>query len=160
MRNPKAQVSDPNKFITFPGSDDHILYDSKLLPSGEIVLTPNGKESISEKINAEKEYTDIRYICQRLALGDTSVVRPASSLIYTDLTSAPKTLAESLQIFINARSSFDSLDLETKNKFDNNYLRWLQDAGTKEWSESMSKYLPQKEADDLVIEKEVTTNES
>lgn len=160
MRNPNAKVSDPSKFVTDPGSDEHILYEAKLLPSGEIRLTPNGKESISEKINAEKEFTDIKYITQRLAMGDTSVIRPAASLIYADLTSAPKNLAESLQIFINARDSFDALDLETKNKFDNNYLRWLQDAGTKEWSESMSKYLPQPEIEDVVIEKEVAADES
>ena len=159
MRNPNAKISDPSKFITNPGSDDHILYESKLLPSGEVRLTPNGKESISEKINAEKEFTDIRYICQRLSMGDTSVVRPSSSLIYADLSSAPKTLAESLQIFINARSSFDSLDLETKNKFDNNYLRWLSDAGSDDWISSMSKYVT-KISDDLVIEKEVIDNES
>lgn len=92
-------------------------------------------------------------------MGDTSVVRPASSLIYADLTSAPKTLADSLQLFINARQSFDELDVKTKNKFDNNYLLWLQSAGTDPWIESMKDYIPNKE-EEVVIEKETVTDES
>lgn len=149
MRNNYAKVSDPNSFVSDPGSDVHVLYDSKLLPNGHIRLTPNGKESISEKINAEKRYTDINFIRQRLAMGDTSVVRPSQSLMYADLSKAPKTLASHLQTFINARSAFDSLDLDTRNKFENNYLKWLSDAGRPEWIDSMKDYLPE-----LVIEKE------
>lgn len=149
MRNKYAKVSDPNSFISDSGSDIHVLYDAKLLPNGQIRLTPSGKESISEKINAEKRFTDINYIRTRLALGDTSVVRPSASLMYADLSKAPKTLASHLQMFINARQSFDALDLDTRNKFDNNYLKWLQDAGAPDWLDSMKNYLPE-----LVIEKE------
>lgn len=152
MRNKNAKVSDPSSFVTDPGSDIHVLYEGKLLENGQIRLIENGKESISKKINAEKMYTDINYIRSRLQMGDTSVVRPASQIMYADLTKAPKTLADNLQIFINARSNFDHLDLDTRNKFDNNYLKWLQDAGTKEWVETMEKYLP-----DLVIEKEIVS---
>lgn len=159
MRNKNAKVSDPSSFVTDPGSDVHVIYTGKLCPDGQIRLTESGKESISEKINAEKMFTDISYIRSRLALGDTSVVRPASSIMYGDLTKAPKTLADNLQIFINARSSFDDLDLETRNKFDNNYLKWLQDAGTSDWLEKMKDFIP-----DLVVEKadesEVKVDES
>lgn len=150
MRNKYSKVSDPSSFVTDPGSDIHVIYSGKLCPDGQIRLTESGKESISEKINAEKMFTDISYIRSRLALGDTSVIRPASSVMYGDLTKAPKTLADNLQIFINARSSFDNLPLETRNKFDNNYLKWLQDAGTDEWVKKMDKFIP-----DLVVEKEV-----
>lgn len=152
MRNKYAKVSDPSSFVTDPGSDIHIIYEGKLLENGQIRLIENGKESISQKINAEKMYTDINYIRTRLQMGDTSVIRSASEVMYADLTKAPKTLADNLQIFINARSSFDNLDLETRNKFDNNYLKWLKDAGTPEWIESMGKYAP-----DLVIEKETVS---
>ncbi len=154
MRNKYAKVSDPSSFVTDPGSDVHVLYDAKLLPTGEIRLTPSGKESISEKINAEKQFTDIAYIRSRLALGDTSVLRPSDSVMYADLTKAPKTLASHLQVFINARQSFESLDLETRNKFNNNYLKWLQDAGCPEWIDTMKDYLPE-----LVVEKDVKESE-
>lgn len=150
MRNKNAKVSDPSSFVSDPGSDIHVLYDAKLLPSGEIRLTPNGKESISQKINAEKQFTDIAYIRSRLALGDTSVLRPSSSVMYADLSKAPKSLAGHLQVFINARQSFEQLDLDTRNKFNNNYLKWLQDAGTPGWIDTMKDYLS-----DIVTEKAV-----
>lgn len=150
MRNPKAKVSDPSKFVTDPGSDIHVIYTGKLCPNGQIRLTESGKESISEKINAEKMYTDINYIMSRLELGDTSVIRPASSLMYGDLSTAPKSLADHLQIFINSRSAFNELDLDTRSKFSNNYMLWLQDAGTDYWLSAMKDYIP-----DLVLEKDV-----
>lgn len=152
MRNKNSKVSDPSSFVTDPGSDIHVIYEGKLLENGQIRLIENGKESISKKINAEKMYTDINYIRSRLQMGDTSVVRPASQIMYADLSKAPKTLAENLQVFINARSNFDRLDLDTRNKFDNNYLKWLQDAGTEDWVKTMEKYLPE-----LVIEKETVS---
>lgn len=159
MRNKNAKVSDPSSFVTDPGSDVHILYSGKLCPDGQIRLAECGKESISEKINAEKMFTDINYIRSRLVLGDTSVIRPASELMYADLTKAPKTLADHLQIFINARQSFDNLDLETRNKFDNNYLKWLQFAGTDEWLENMKDYIPRVESE-VIKESEVVADES
>lgn len=159
MRNNNAKVSDPSSFVSDPGSDIHVLYDAKLLPSGEIRLTPNGKESICEKINAEKQFTDIAYIRSRLALGDTSVLRPAASVMYADLSKAPKSLADHLQVFINARHSFEQLDLETRNKFNNNYLKWLSDAGSPGWIETMKEYLPELVVE-KVVESEVKVDES
>ena len=134
MRIKSAKVSDPNSFVSNPGSDEHILYSVKINPNGEIVLSPCGKESISEKINAQKEFTDIAYIRSRLALGDTSMLRDDG--FYADLTQMPKTLAESLQVRIDAERAFYDLPLEVRSQFNNNLNQWLMDAGSDEWSRS------------------------
>lgn len=136
MRNSKAKISDPNKFITDPGSDEHILYSSKILPNGEIRLTECGKESISEKINAEKEFTDIHYIVSRLMMGDTSVLRDGA--IYGDFTKQPKNLAEALQLRIDAEKAFYDLPVDIRNKFNNNLNQWIMDAGSEEWVKKMN----------------------
>lgn len=155
MRNKNAKVSDPNKFITSPGMDTKILYSSKILPTGEIVLTPCGKESMSERINAEKQFTDINYIMNRLRMGDTSVLKDGQAM-YGDFTIAPKSLAESLQLIIDGERKFYQLPLEIRQKFNNSYNAWLMAAGTKEWSEIMFGYPDQEpNPDDLVIEKEI-----
>lgn len=154
MRNPKAKVSDPNTFVSDPGSDVHVIYSGRLLETGEILLTEVGKESISEKINAEKEFTDISYIRQRLAIGDTSVLR--TDVNYGDYRNVPKDMREGLDLLINARRTFDTLPLVVKDKFNNSYLAWLQDAGTDEWNEKM---FPKIE-EDIVIEKETVVDES
>lgn len=156
MRNKNAKISDPNKFITSPGSDEHILYSSKILPSGEIRLTESGKESISKKINAQKKFTDISYIVSRLQMGDTSVIRDGA--IYGDFTQVPKSLAESLQIIMDGQAKFDELPLDIRNKFDNNYYQWIMQSGSVSWMEKMG--IPLKEVVEEVKEESETVNES
>lgn len=135
MRNKNAKVSDPNKFVSCPGSDIHELYEGKLLPNGEIKLVPIGKESISEKINSYAKFTDISYIMSRLQAGDNSVIRDGA--MYGDFTKTPKSLAEALQIMINAEQRFNELPLDVRSKFNNSYLAWMQAAGTDMWFENM-----------------------
>lgn len=136
MRNPNNKVSDPNKFVSNPGSDVHELYEGKIMPDGTIRLVTMGKESISEKINSYKAYTDIHYIMNRLQQGDTSVLREGA--FYGDMTKAPKSLADALNIMINAEDRFNELPLEVRNKFNNSYLAWLSSAGSDEWLTNMN----------------------
>lgn len=156
MRNPKAKVSDPNKFTTCAGSDVHVTYNSKVLPNGEIRLSPSGKESISEKINAYKQYTDITFIANRLAMGDTSVLRDGA--MYGDFTQTPKSLAESLQIIIEGQKKFDMLPLDVKNKFNNNYYQWIMQSGSMDWYSKMGVDIPK--IIEEVKQEEVKTDES
>jgi len=156
MRNPKAKVSNPNSFISDPGSDTHIIYTGRLLESGEILLTESGKESISQKINSEKEFTDIAYIRQRLSMGDTSVLR--SDISYGDYRDLPKDMRGALDLLINAERTFDTLPVDVKEKFNNSYLNWLQTSGSEDWAKKM--YPNEVKEDDLVIEKESVADES
>lgn len=158
MRNPKAKVSDPNSFVSDPGSDTHILYTGRLLESGEILLSESGKESISQKINADKEFTDIAYIRQRLAMGDTSVLR--SDVSYGDYRNLPKDMRGALDLLINAERTFDTLPVDVKEKFNNSYLNWLQTSGSEDWSKKMFPDEFKEKVDDLVIEKESVADES
>jgi len=153
MRNKNAKVSDPNKFVSYAGEDKKILYSSKVLPTGEIVLTPSGAESMSEKINAEKQFTDINYIMSRLTMGDTSVLNDAQAM-YGDFTVMPKSMAEALQLVIDGERKFYMLPLEIRQKFNNSYNAWLMASGTKEWSEIMFG-APEKDKEvEPVVEKE------
>lgn len=146
MRNKNAKVSDPNEFVSCSGSDVHVLYSSKILPNGNIALTPCGKESISELINAQAEFTDISFIVNRLMVGDTSVVRDGA--FYADLYNAPKTLADAMQIQIDAEKAFYDLPVDVREKFNNNYRLWIMEAGSEDWNKKMN------------IVKEVTEKES
>lgn len=156
MRNKNAKVCDPRKFITCSGNDVHILYSSKVLPNGQIRLTPNGKESISEKINAQKNYTDMSYLISRLLAGDTSVIR--DNAIYGDFTKSPKSLADALQIMIDGQDKFNALPLDIRNKFDNNFYKWIMTSGSNIWYQLMGIVNPNEKPIEPIkpIEKEET----
>lgn len=155
MRNKFNRVPDPNKFMSCSGSDIHVLYEGKIMSDGTVKLVPIGKESISEKINSYAAYTDIRYIMNRLRQGDTSVLRDGA--FYGDMTKAPKSLADAMQIMINAENRFNELPLDVRNKFNNSYLQWMQTAGQDIWFENMG---INKEVPEVIEKEEVINNES
>lgn len=137
MRNKNSKFSDPNKFETCCGSDDAIIYDPILNADGTVSLIPSGKESISQKINSFKEQCDISYIIKRLEVGDTTVLNQAKAM-YGDFTDMPKTMAEALQLHINAEKMFDRLPVEVKQKFNNSFNKWFMSFGSDEWKTLMT----------------------
>lgn len=138
MRNKFAKVSDPNKFVTDPGSPIHKLYSSKVLPNGQIDLIESGEEDIQEMIDSYRETTDMSFILHQLMLGDNSVVNVRSGAMYGDFTTAPQTLAEAQQMLIDGEQAFYQLPLDVRNKFDNDWLKWRMTAGSEDWIKNMS----------------------
>lgn len=136
MRNPKAAVSDPNEFVSDPGSRIHTLYSSKVLKNGIIELTPSGSEDIQEKIDSYRDSTDMAFIIHHLLAGDESVLYQKSAM-YGDFTKAPESLAEAQQMLIDGEAAFMQLPLETRQKFDNNFRAWLFQAGSEGWIKAM-----------------------
>lgn len=137
MRNKNAKVTDPNKFYTCPGSNEHILYSGKVLPDGTIHLTECGKENIQEIINSAAETCDMAYILHELALGNTSVLNQRETF-YGDFSKAPNSLLEAMQIMLDGEKAFMALPLEVRQKFDNSYMLWLSTNGSEEWIEKMA----------------------
>lgn len=150
MRNEKACVCDPNKFVSCPGSDTKTVYTTKVQDDGTILLIPSGKENIKEKINSYVDQTDIAYIIRQLQLGDTSVINPSKAM-YGDFTETPTDLRHAMQIMIDGEKAFYDLPLDTRQKFDNDFRKWLVSAGSPDWLTKMGQ--PITEPD--VIEKEV-----
>lgn len=136
MRNPKACVSDPNQFVTDPGSDEKIIYKTKVRPDGTLDIQPVGTESISAKIESFRPQTDMSFILKQIALGnyDALQVTPGQ---YGDFTQMPKTMAEALQMRIDAEDAWYKMDVEKRATFDHDINRWLATAGTDEWIQKM-----------------------
>ena len=141
MRNKNAKVSDPNTFFTCAGDTEHILYSSKILPDGTISLSKSGKENIQEIINSYRDSCDMGYILHMLALGDQSVLNQRQGF-YADLSEAPDNLIEAYEIIINGKQAFESLPVEVKQSFNNNFVEWLGKNGSEEWITKMSKVIP------------------
>lgn len=140
MRNKNARVSDPNSFVTCAGSRTKTLYSSKVLPNGEIVLTPSGKEDVQDYINSFRESTDMSYILHQLALGNTSVLNQ-KQMMFGDFTEVPESLAEAQQMLIDGEEAFYKLPLDVRQQFDNNFRNWLFTSGQPDWMQKMSKLI-------------------
>lgn len=136
MRNKNAKIIDPNKFETCPGDPIHVLYAPTVLSDGSVVLEDCGKENTDDMIQSYGSTSDINYIVSRLLEGDESVLAQKQAL-FGDFTQFPKTYAEVLQTVINSEKRFNSLSPEIKQKFDNDFGKWLATATTPDWIDKM-----------------------
>lgn len=144
MRNPNASVSDPNSFISHSGDQFHINFSPRVLDNGELKLVESGKDDIKQMINSFRDSTDMSFILQRLAVGDSSVLSQRPGM-FGDFTQMPTTYAEALQLVIDGRREFDVLPLDVKNSFNNDFRQFLASAGTPEWHEKLSALKPPEE---------------
>lgn len=137
MRHPKASVTDPNSFVSSPGDLFHVRLSPRVLEDGQIKLVESGKDDIKDMINSFRDSTDMSFILQRLAAGDTSVLNQRPGF-FGDFTQMPTTYAEALQLVIDGRREFNALPLDVKNSFNNDFRQFLASAGTPEWVEKLS----------------------
>lgn len=136
MRNSNARVSDPNEFVTEPGDPIRTVYEAKVLPDGQLDIVAAGKEDMQTKIESFRSSTDMSYILKQIALGNNDVLVQSVGQ-YGDFTQMPKTMAEAMQLQIDAEKEFYKLPLDVRGKFENDYRRWLVGAGSSDWIEKM-----------------------
>lgn len=121
------RLSDSTKFVTPCGDQYKILYESKVEKDGTITLKESGKEDIQQSINSWSEHCDMNFILRQMAQG---MFPYRTDAMYGDFTQMPETMAEAMQLMIDAESAFYNLPLETRNKFDNDFKRWLVSANS------------------------------
>ena len=113
------------------------IYKANVRKDGIIELIEDGKEDLQEKYNSMRDVTDMSYILKQMSLGDTSVLNRSAG-VYGDFTKMPKTMAEAMQLMIDAERAFLELPLDIRNNFDNDYQIWLATAGEEDWSKKMN----------------------
>lgn len=148
MRNKNACVSDPNSFVTSAGSRYRSIFSPIVSPDGTIQLVESGKEDIQQYIDSFRDQTDMTYILQRMATGDTSVLNQKEPM-FGDFTNMPQTYAEALQLVIDREAQFMQLPLEVRNKFDNDFRKWFAQSGSEEWFQKMDSVISKPEKVDL-----------
>lgn len=135
----KNKFPDSKKFVTCAGSKYKTEYSPVVEKDGSITLRPVGKIDFHAYIQSFKEQTDIHYIVNKIASGDTSMLRFDG--VYGDFTQYPKTLAEVLQLQIDSNKLFNSLPVEIKQKFSNDPNKFFAQSGTEEWFKTISPVL-------------------
>lgn len=127
-----CDIDKANKFASCPGKPYKVVYSPHVMPNGEVELVESGKEDLQQFYNSYAESTDIHEILHRYQDGDVSALN-ARTPMYGDFTSMPTTLAEFMQLDIDARTLFETLPAEVRQEFDNDVGQFLAASGTDEW---------------------------
>lgn len=125
------------RFKTPSGSASRIVYSPKVCDDGSIELIESGKENFYDYIQSFRESCDIHIILKKALNGDDSGLRRVQGF-YADITSMPKTRAEMLQVVIDAERNFNSLPLEIKERFDNDFNKFFVSMDKPEWRDKMN----------------------
>lgn len=137
MRHKFARVPDDFSEFKSPSGD---LFHDVLSPSfradGTIELKVTDRVDIKKEINSHRDETDMAYILSRLMVGDDSVLNPRPPM-YGDFTQLPTSYSDMLNMVLDGERYFDSLPLETRNKFDNDRGKWFATIGSSDWLENM-----------------------
>lgn len=134
---------DTSKYISESGSKLLAKYALKVdEKTGYEYLAPTGEyENIYDHIQADYPSTDINFLMERFALGETDVINVKDGF-YADVTGMPKTYAELFQRAEDARRFFDELPTDLKEMFNNSYTEfWSEmDSSLKSFNEKIDKY--------------------
>ena len=152
-----SNICDGNTFISDPGSPVKLIF-TPAFEDGQIILNETGKFDISEFINSYADTTDMSFILARLSAGDSSVLN-VSQGFFGDASILSNDHRAALDTVISAQTYFDNLPKETREKFNDSFVEWIQSAGTKEWVSRMV-VNPVTNVSDTSSESEVKTDES
>lgn len=106
------------------GTREHILYTAQFDDQGNHILVESGKENLYDYIQSHKESVDIHVIMERFARGDVEALQRRQAM-FGDFTELPTTYAGMLNAIQLGEQHFMSLPLEVRQRFDNNFAKWL-----------------------------------
>lgn len=142
------------------GDREKIEYAPKFKKDGSWVLEETGKSNLYAEIQSHAESCDINNIVRRYAMGEVDVLQRVQGA-FGDFTQFPKNLAEQLNAINDAKAQFDSLPIEIKEKFGQNYVQFFEQFGTKEFYEKLGvNFQKEQEKPAEKVEKEVKSDES
>lgn len=140
MKMKKRETIDPSKYISRSGSRKHKIY-SPVYDGRKLSLRESHEVDIQDEINSHAIECDMSYITTRLLHGDTSGL-VSGSPIFADFHDLPSNFREVLDVALNSERIFNSLPLDVRKNFDNDYRRFVASAGSKEWFDNLGDHAP------------------
>lgn len=130
------------RFVVYtePGDPVKIEYQLRVVDDN-MQLVPTGKTSIYDYIQSHADSVDIHKILERCALIQDYSLLSRMPAQFMDTTDMPKNLAEAFSQVKDAENFFDRMPLDIKNKYDNNFIAFLQDIGTDSFMNNVSNFL-------------------
>jgi hypothetical protein len=125
----------PKREPNEPGNILEPQYKERYDENGNAYLEQVGEINTYEKIQSFKDEVDPMNILARYAAGDTTVM--ANPGWYIDTSKLPANYIEWRNLMNEQKERFETLPLEIRNKFDNNFDTWAATAGEPKWLENM-----------------------
>ena len=129
-----------NEYISESGKQTLQDYTYKFDKEGHKQLVPSDSVTyVYDRIQADKDSTDINLLMKRFAMGDTEVLN-VNKGVYVDARKMPKTMAEVFEKGLEAEQYFNGLPVEVKEMFDNSHSVFFTEMGSKSFDEKILKY--------------------
>lgn len=155
----ETQYRDPKSFNSCVGDREVIDYAPEYDENGDWHLIETGKHSLYDEIQSHKDSVDINKILRRFEAGEVDVLQKVQG-VYGDFSDVPSNFAELLNTVDRGREMFDSLPIEIKEKFGQNFVAFMQSFGSPDWLDKMGMVSSEENAHAESTEKEVKTDES
>lgn len=129
------KYNDDKDFVTPSGDRLHENFVGKLnLENGLVELKSVGFTDVFEEIQSHVLESDIGTLIKRAEAGDLSAF---SSAVFGDFTEMPDSFAEALNVVMEAEREFNNLPADVREKFDNDYHKYITTAGSDDWLSKM-----------------------
>lgn len=116
------------------------LYGYEINKYGQKEIVKIGETNLYQKIQESLEETKIENILKRVAIGDTTVMRPDG--IYADVSEAPKNLIEARQQIQALENTWNSLPIEIRQKYNMSVDEFIAKSGSESWMVDMGLITP------------------
>lgn len=137
MRNPmQKKVINPNDFVTRSGTRKKKVR-SPVYDGRKLSLATTGEIDTQNEIDSHALECDMSYIMSRLRQGDVSVLSSKSPM-FADFRQLPTNFREVLDVALSAERTFNSLPLDVRAQFGNDYRRFIAESGTDYWNRVMN----------------------
>lgn len=135
-----------------PGSGIKDEYQLRVV-DGTKTLVKTGQTDLYEYIQSHADSVDIHKILERCALMDDYSPLMRMPAQFMDVSEMPKNLAEAYAAVQDAENFFNRMPTDIKEKYDNNFIQFIQDIGSEHFKFTVSDFLDSIKKKEDVAEK-------
>lgn len=135
-----------------PGSGIKDEYQLRVV-DGTKTLVKTGQTNLYEYIQSHADSVDIHKILERCAMMDDYSPLMRMPAQFMDVSEMPKNLAEAYAAVQDAENFFNRMPTDLKEKYDNNFIQFLQDLGSEHFKSNVSSFLDSIKKKEDVAEK-------
>lgn len=151
--NFRTPVSERIRRHTETGQHLEDVLAMRLDEKGNEVFYVAGQHDTYAEIQSYKDEVNIeRIIAQCIDTGDMNILNQIKKE-YVDLTETPTNLVDAKNKIMKAETDFYKLPLEIREKYGNNFNKYLSEVGTEDWLKTMGFVKEEKPTEENKTEK-------